>query len=71
MSFIRVWIHYVWSTKNRDPILKDEFRYSLFDHISESQLETLRTYIDNQEMHHQEKTFEEEYQEFIKSYRFK
>ena len=71
MSFIRVWIHYVWSTKNRDPILKDEFRYYLFDHISESQLETLRTYIDNQEMHHQEKTFEEEYQEFIKSYRFK
>ncbi|TMI79618.1 MAG: hypothetical protein E6H10_15070 [Bacteroidetes bacterium] len=71
MSFIRVWIHYVWSTKNRDPILKDEFRYSLFDHISESQLETLRTYIDNQEMHHQKKTFEEEYQEFIKSYRFK
>ena len=71
MSFIRVWIHYVWSTKNRDPILKDEFRCSLFDHISESQLETLGTYIDNQEMHHQEKTFEEEYQEFIKSYRFK
>ena len=71
MPFIRVWIHYVWSTKNRDPILKDEFRYYLFDHISESQLETLRTYIDNQEMHHQKKTFEEEYQEFIKSYRFK
>ena len=133
-------IYYVWSTKNREPTLKDEFRYLLFerikqnaktkkiyldringyyDHVhciislgsdqtvekvaqlikgessfwfnnksgfkarlewqdeyfavsvSESQLEALRTYIDNQEIHHRQKTFEEEYQEFVKSYGFK
>jgi len=140
MPFVRVLIHYVWSTKNREPTLKDEFRYLLFerikqnaktkkiyldringyyDHVhciislgsdqtvekvaqlikgessfwfnnksgfkarlewqdeyfavsvSESQLEALRTYIDNQEIHHRQKTFEEEYQEFVKSYGFK
>jgi REP-associated tyrosine transposase len=36
MPFIRVLIHYVWSTKNREPTLKDEFRYSLFDHIRQN-----------------------------------
>jgi REP-associated tyrosine transposase len=140
MPFIRVLIHYVWSTKNREPVLKDEFRYLLFEHIkqnaqtkkiyldringyhdhvhctislgsnqtiekvaqlikgessfwfnnksgfeaklewqdeyfavsvSQSQLEALRTYIDNQEIHHRKKSFEEEYQEFIKSHGFK
>jgi len=35
--------------------------------VSESQLGTLRVYIDNQEIHHRKKTFEEEYQELIRS----
>src|SRR4030095_3367944 len=141
MPFIRVWIHYVWSTKNREPVLIDKYRYPLFDHIkqnallkkiyidrlngyydhvhcllslgsdqtiektaqlikgessfwfnnksslnagklewqdeyfavslSESQLDTLRSYIDNQVAHHQKKRFAEEYQEFISNYGFK
>ena len=140
MPFIRIWIHYVWSTKNRQPILIDEFRYPLFNHIkensfekkifldringfydhvhclvslgsdqtiekiaqllkgessfwfnnksgfkthrlewqdeyfavsvSESQLDTARAYIDNQEIHHKKKTFTEEYDEFIREYGF-
>jgi len=140
MPFIRVWIHYVWSTKNRKPILTDDFRYPLFEHIKqnalakkihldringyydhvhclislgsnqtiekiaqltkgessywfnnkssfntsklewqdeywavsvdESQLERVRTYIDNQLIHHRKKTFEEEYQDFITNYGF-
>ena len=38
MPYIRVWIHFVWSTKNRQPILTDEFRYPLFDHIRRNAL---------------------------------
>jgi putative transposase len=33
MSWIRIWIHFVWSTKNRVPFLNDEIRPQLFDHI--------------------------------------
>jgi putative transposase len=36
MSYIRVWIHCVWSTKNRQPILKNDFRYLLHQHIKEN-----------------------------------
>ncbi len=141
MPFIRVWIHYVWSTKNREPVLTDFIRNLLFDHIkqnakikniyldrvndyydhvhclislgsdqtiekiaqlikgessfwlnnksgltalrlewqdeyfavsvSESKLDIVRTYIDNQVAHHQIKTFAEEYQEFINKYGFR
>jgi REP element-mobilizing transposase RayT len=141
MPYIRVWIHFVWSTKHRQPALKDEFREILFDHIrqnarakdiyldrvngyydhvhclislgsdqtiekvaqlikgessfwfnnksgfktdrlewqdeyfavsvSESGLENVRAYIDNQVTHHQKKTFAEEYDEFMKKYGFK
>ena len=141
MPFIRVWIHYVWSTKNREPVLTDRFRYPLFEHIKQNalvkkiyldrlngyydhvhcllslgsyqtiektaqlikgessfrfnnkssfktnklewqdeyfavsvgefQLDTVRAYIDNQLLHHQKKTFAEEYQEFISEYGFK
>lgn len=135
MPFIRVWIHYVWSTKYREPVLIDQFRYPLFEHIkqnasdkkiyldrvngyydhvhclvslgsnqtidkiaqlikgessywfnnkssfntrklewqdeywavsvSESHLDSVRAYIDNQLAHHRKKTFEEEYQDLI------
>jgi putative transposase len=140
MPYIRVWIHYVWATKNRELVLTDSIRLHLFDHIkqnaltkeiyldringyydhvhclislgsgqsidklaqlikgessfwpnnksglkaprlewqdeyfavsvSESALDTVRTYIDNQVAHHQKKTFAEEYDEFIKKYGF-
>lgn len=140
MPYIKVWIHYVWSTKNREAILTDNFRDPLFDHInqnarikniyldringyhdhvhclislgsdqtiekiaqlikgessfwfnnksglnapklewqdeyfavsvSESILNSVRTYIDNQVGHHQKKTFMEEYNEFISKYGF-
>ena len=141
MSYIRVWIHYIWATKYREPILKDEFRNILFQHIrenarkqgiyldrvngcfehvhclislgsgqtidklaqlikgesafwfnnrsgfksnklewqdeycalsvSESMLDIVRAYIDNQVEHHRKKTFEEEYEEFMRKYGFK
>jgi putative transposase len=39
MSHVRIWIHLVFSTKNREPVLKDEFRYDLFKHIANNCLE--------------------------------
>ncbi len=36
MPWVRVWIHFVWSTKNRGPYLKDEIRSKVFGHIREN-----------------------------------
>ncbi len=36
MPFVKVWIHFVWSTKNREPFLKDEIRPNVFQHIREN-----------------------------------
>lgn len=36
MPYIRVWIHYVWATKNREPVLVDSIRDILFDHIKQN-----------------------------------
>ena len=38
--------------------------------ISESMMPQLRKYIDNQEIHHCKKTFEDEYEEFMRRYNF-
>ncbi len=38
--------------------------------VSESMIPKLRMYIDNQEIHHQKKSFQEEYDAFIKCYDF-
>ncbi len=40
MSFIKVYIHFVWSTKNWDPILKTkELRKKVWQHIRENAIE--------------------------------
>lgn len=36
MPYIRVWIHFVWSTKNRNPLLKKEVRHKLITHIKQN-----------------------------------
>lgn len=33
MSYVTVWLHCVWSTKNREPLLTKEVRSELFQHI--------------------------------------
>jgi putative transposase len=38
--------------------------------VSQSQLNILNRYIDNQEEHHKTKTFQQEYDEFMKNYGF-
>jgi len=140
MPFVKVYIHFVWSTKNRYPYLNTkELRNKVWNHIrenarkkgifidfvngyddhchclvslgvdqtiqklmqlikgessfwinqqgltkekfewqdeyfavsvSESMIDKVRNYIKNQEAHHQKKTFQEEYIEFITKYGF-
>ena len=140
MSFIKAYVHFVWSTKNREPYLRTEelrkqvwqhmFNYSkekgIFinfinghqDHchclvsmgvnqtmeevvrvikgessfwinknkltgskfqwqkgyfavsVSESMLDRVRMYIEKQEEHHRHRTFQEEYDELMKKYKF-
>ncbi len=36
MSYLKVWIHLVWSTKNRKPLLSKEVRSILFPHIEKN-----------------------------------
>lgn len=36
MSYARIWIHAVWGTKNREPVLSLEIRARLFQHIKEN-----------------------------------
>ncbi len=36
MSHVKVWIHAVWGTKNRQPILSKDIRFRLFSHIREN-----------------------------------
>jgi putative transposase len=33
MPYLRVWIHFVWSTKDRKGLLTHEIRQTIFDHI--------------------------------------
>ena len=51
MPFIRVWIHYVWSTKYREPLLTDKFRYPLFEHIRQNAL-AKKIYLDRVNGYH-------------------
>ena len=38
MSFVKIWIHAVWSTKDRKPILTQSTRKEVFGHIHENAL---------------------------------
>ena len=140
MAFVRVWLHIVFGTKNREPFLQKEIREKVIEHIfenaktkgifincldgydehlhclislgldqniakilnlikgessfwinrnnltkmkfewadeyfatsvSESQVDAVRKYIQNQEEHHRKRSFAEEYDEFIVKYGFK
>ncbi|MBI1779897.1 MAG: IS200/IS605 family transposase [Sphingobacteriales bacterium] len=45
MSFTKIWIHLVWATKKREPVLHKELRTQLFKHIRENAKEK-NIYID-------------------------
>ena len=38
MSYVKVWIHAVWTVKNRKPLLTKEVRQTLFEHIHKNAL---------------------------------
>jgi putative transposase len=139
MGYIKIWVHLVWTTKNRDPVLTADIRKQVFDHIrrnaiekgiyidfingflehvhclislgsgqnidkimmllkgessywinkskilgrkfewqdeyfavsvSESAVNRVRNYIKDQEQHHKKRSFQQEYDEFLRSYGF-
>ncbi len=39
MPWIKVWLHFVWSTKNRIPYLQNPIRPRVLDHIRQNALE--------------------------------
>jgi REP element-mobilizing transposase RayT len=61
-----------WINKNKITNTKFEWADEYFAaSVSESQVELVRKYIFNQEEHHRKKSFQEEYEEFMKKYGFK
>lgn len=60
------WVNKQKLTKEKFGWQDDYFAVS----IGESQVNAIRQYVRNQESHHQKKTFQEEYDEFIKNYKF-
>ncbi len=36
MGYIKIWVHLVWTTKNREPILNQDIRQKIFSHIKEN-----------------------------------
>lgn len=60
-----------WINKNN--LTKEKFAWQdeyFAVSVSESMIDQVRNYIKNQNTHHQKKTFDEEYLEFIKKYNF-
>ena len=45
MPFVRIWIHLVWATKNRQPLLTKDIRQKVFAHIREN-APTKNIYVD-------------------------
>ena len=61
-----------WINKNNLTFQKFEWQDDYFAvSVSASNLDRVRNYIKNQEEHHQQKSFQEEYEQFIKNYNFK
>lgn len=59
---------------NKNGLTKEKFEWQdeyFAVSISESVVDKVRNYIQNQEIHHTKKTFQEEYDEFIDKYGFK
>ena len=39
MSYVKIWIHAVWTVKNRESLLNYDVRKKLFDHIHQNAME--------------------------------
>ncbi len=53
MAYVRIWIHAVWGTKNREPLLDKDARQTIFGHMKENakakqiHIDTLNGYSDH------------------------
>ena len=53
MPYLKIWIHLIWATKNREPVLRKELRQKVFTHIRENarekgiHLDFINGYIDH------------------------
>ena len=59
---------------NKNELTKEKFNWQdeyFAVSVSESKIEAVRNYIKKQEVHHQKKTYSQEYEEFIEKYNFK
>lgn len=57
-----------WINKSNLTKTKFEWQYEYYaGSVSESGLEAIRSYIDHQEEHHRHRTFQEEYDDLLKS----
>ena len=36
MSFVNIWVHVVWGTRRREPLLEKSVRYDIFNHIRQN-----------------------------------
>jgi len=36
MPFVRIWIHLIWATKNREPLLTENIRQQVFQHVHDN-----------------------------------
>ncbi len=36
MPFVKIWIHAVWATKKREPLLNKPIRQTVFEHIHQN-----------------------------------
>jgi REP element-mobilizing transposase RayT len=60
-----------WINKNPTSQRRFEWADEYFAvSVSESQIDSVRDYIKNQEEHHRKKTWEQEYSEFMEKYNF-
>ena len=52
MSYIRIWVHCVWTTNKKIPYLRDEIRNEVIQHICKN-AETKGIYIDHINGYHE------------------
>ncbi len=52
MGYVKIWVHLVWTAKNREPLLNDKIRYQVFDHIRKNAIDKC-IYIDSINGHHE------------------
>ena len=59
MSYVRIWVHIVFSTRNHEQYLSSEIRRNLIEHIKMN-CRNKEIYIEGQEEHHRAIPFSRE-----------